>query len=114
MVHSGQYLMSIQRRKGTHRGQCELETKICYLPDIFHSCRAHGEGCILCCLAARKRMPTVEADLGRVIVRVWRMTLDTREVRPPVGEEGCYDFGRRHGVHQLDGRGLMEETKDKG
>ena len=107
MVHSGQYLMSIQRRKGTHRGQCELETKNCYLLDIFHACRAHGEGCILCWLAARKRTPTAEADLGRVIVRVRRMTLDTREARPNVDEEGCYNFGRKHGVHPLDGHGLV-------
>lgn len=74
----------------------------------------------MCCLAARKRTPTAETDLGCVIVRVWRMTLDTREVRPNVDEKGCYDFGSKHGVHPLDGHGLVQdfskklETRDKG
>lgn len=105
--------MSIQRRKGTHRGQSKLETKISYLLDIFHSRRAHGIGCVLCCLAARKRTPAAKADLGRVVVRVWRMKLDTREVRPNVDEEMCYNFGRKHGVHPLHGHDLVQDFREK-
>ena len=41
------------------------------------------------------------------------MTLDTREVRPNVDEEMCYDFGRKHRVHPLHGHGLVQDFSKK-
>lgn len=41
------------------------------------------------------------------------MKLDTREVRPNVDEEMCYNFGRKHGVHPLHGHDLVQDFREK-